>query len=191
MAKIRRSMLVATAVAGLLVTGSGLQAMACGNGLIYALLFSKHPQAETAYKSNLEARRANLYQAPTFPATPGMTYHRWSFSRAEAVLARFHERMGRSAAVQDEAPDVTIMLADEVYVAYLSAGAEGPQLEQSFLGFQSRPGVVFYTTVNALAALNEGQIGWQQAMTAGLVVPRKTEESARLDQVFGPIFAAH
>ena len=183
----RGSALVGVALAALLVAISG-PALACGNAMVYAVLFAKYPLAKTAYQSDLAARSAVLYEVPAFPGRPGQSYHRWSFGRAKAVLGRVHKRLADYAANHNEDLHITLMLADEVYIAQLSTAANGPRFEQPLTGLRASPRVDIYTTVSALGALDNGSISWQQALAERLLVLRSGETGAMVSRAFAQLF---
>lgn len=185
----RASPLVGVALAGLLVAISG-PTLACGNAMVYAVLFAKYPSAKTAYQSDLAARSAALYEVPAFPGRPGQSYHRWSFGRAKAVLGRVHKRLADYAAKHNKDLHITLMLADEVYIAQLSTAANGPRFEQPLTGLRASPRVDIYTTVNALGALDNGSIGWQKALAEGLLVPSSGDTGAMAGRALSQLFSA-
>ncbi|MGI9521439.1 MAG: hypothetical protein ACR2PG_07300 [Hyphomicrobiaceae bacterium] len=185
---LRCSLVVVPIVAMVLVACSGQAAWACGNALIYSFLFAKYPEAGIAYKAELAARKDGLYQAAQFPNQPGASYHKWSFSRATAALERVHERLRRHASASGEEVSANLMLADEIYVAELSTSWERPRFVKSSTGLQQSPRVDAYTTVNALIALEDGNIEWRSAVERGLVVPASGTTNAQLEDVFGKLY---
>jgi hypothetical protein len=189
MSLFRPTSKLAPVLAMLLVSSSWGTAWACGNALIYGFLFAKHPEARVAYKAELAARKDGLYEAAQFPNQPGLSYHKWSFGRAEAALDRVHERLRRQASVGGDEVSANLMLADEVYVAEISTTSDAPRLTKSLTGLQQSPSVDAYTTVNALLALEDGTVDWQKALDRGLVVPASGTTNAQLEDVFGKLYA--
>ncbi|WP_372928518.1 hypothetical protein [Methyloceanibacter sp.] len=185
---LRCSLAVAPVIAMLLVACSWQVAWACGNALIYSFLFAKHPEAGIAYKAELAARKDGLYQAAQFPNQPGVGYHKWSFSRATAALERVHERLRRHASASGDEVAANLMLVDEIYVAELSTSWEGPRFAKSLTGLQQSPRVDAYTTVNALIALEDGNVDWRRAVERGLVVPASGVTNAHLEDVVGKLY---
>ena len=179
---------VAPVLAILLASSSWGSALACGNALIYSFLFAKHPEARVAYKAELAARRDGLYEAAQFPNRPGLSYHKWSFGRAEAALDRVHERLRRHVSADGGELSANLMLADEVYVAEVSTSADAPRFTKSLTGLQQSPRVDAYTTVNALLALEDGNLNWQKALELGLVVPAAGTNSGRFEDIFGKLY---
>ena len=179
---------VALVLAILLASSSWGSALACGNALIYSFLFAKHPEARVAYKAELAARRDGLYEAAQFPSQPGLSYHKWSFGRAEAALDRVHERLRRHVSADGGELSANLMLADEVYVAEVSTSADAPRFTKSLTGLQQSPSVDAYTTVNALLALEDGNLNWQTALELGLVVPAAGTNSGHFADIFGKLY---
>ncbi len=189
MSLFRPTSKLAPVLAILLVSSSSGTAWACGNALIYGFLFAKHPEARIAYKAELAARKDGLYQAAQFPDQPGLSYHKWSFGRAEAALNRVHERLRRHVSADGGELSANLMLADEVYVAEISTSADAPRFTKSLTGLQQSPRVDAYTTVNALLALENGNVDWQKALDRGLVLPASETTNAQLENVFSKLFA--
>ena len=151
------------------LTGSPGVASACGNELIYILLFRAYSEVGRAYDAELMARRAGELSAAVWSSELGLTYHQWSLMRARKVLGRLAARLHR--AVQAEGADVTvsIMLADEVYVAQLHTKSRDVTLKPLRMG-HPKSSISLYTTANALRALVNGRIGWREAVERDLVV---------------------
>lgn len=189
MSLLRHASKLGPVLAMLLVSSSWGTAWACGNALIYGFLFAKHPEARVAYKAEFAARKDGLYEAAKFPNQPGLSYHKWSFGRAEAALHRVHERLRRQVSVGGDEVSANLMLADEVYVAELSTSADGPRFIKSLTGLQESARVDAYTTVNALLALEDGNVNWQEALDRGLVVPASAATNDQLEHVFSKLYA--
>jgi hypothetical protein len=184
---LRPTSKLAPVLAMLLVSSSWGTAWACGNALIYGFLFAKHPEARVAYKAELAARSDGLYEVAQFPNQPGLSYHKWSFSRAEAALDRVHERLRRHALARGDEVSANLMLADEVYIAKVSTTADGPHFTKSLTGLQESPRVDVYTTVNALLALEHGKLDWRKAVELGLVVPAAGTNSGHFEDILSEL----
>ncbi len=171
MIPFRFSSLSVAVLAAAVIVGGGQTASACGNALIYSFLFAKHTEAGIAYRAELTARKDGLYEVAKFPNQAGLSYHKWSFGRASEALERVHERLRHHASSPGSEISANLMLADEVYVAELSTTSEGPRFTKSFAGRQRGARIDAYTTINALIALEDGKLDWQEARERGLVVP--------------------
>lgn len=186
----RGSTLLRAAIAAALIAGSNGAGLACGNELIYGVLFSKFPLAELAHRSESTARRGGLYEAPVYKLKSGQSYHQWSVGRAKAIFARFHDRLRAYAEETGEELTIAIMLADEVSIAFLTSGSAAPRIESAFNGLRDVPRIDVYTTVNALGALDDGGLDWLLARERGLVVLRDPNGRGRLNTVFDHLYGA-
>lgn len=188
MITFRFSSLSVAILAAAVIVGGWQTASACGNALIYSFLFAKHPEAGTAYRAELAARKDGLYEAAKFPSQAGLTYHKWSFGRASTALERVHERLRHHASTPTSEVSANLMLADEVYVVELSTASDGPRFTKSFTGREQGPRIDAYTTVNALIALEDGKLDWHEAIERGLVVPASGTTNAQLEDVFSKLY---
>jgi hypothetical protein len=188
MIPFRYSSLSVVVLAAAVIVGGWQTASACGNALIYSFLFAKHPEAGIAYRAELTARKDRLYEVAKFPNQAGLSYHKWSFGRASEALERVHERLRHHASAPGSEVSANFMLADEVYVAELSTTSDGPRFTKSFSGGQQGPRIDAYTTVNALIALEDGKLDWQEALERGLVVPARGITKAQLEDVFSKLY---
>lgn len=168
MRRIRSIIAICVLCAAALSTGTG-PASACGSPLIYPLLFRAYSEAGRAYDAERAARRGGELSAAVWTAEKGPTYHQWSITRAREVLDRLAARLNRAAEAAGADFTVSIMLADEVYVAHLQATTRDVALKPMNLG-HPKSAISFYTTVNALRAFIDGRIGWQDAVERDLVV---------------------
>lgn len=79
--------------------------------MLWAILFESHPQAKTAFKADLAARKAGLVQSRPYVGRPGVSYHVWSIKS----LNRLAQEMAPVvAATLAEKETFTVLLADEV-----------------------------------------------------------------------------
>ena len=115
-------------------------AAACGNPLLWAMLFDRFPVAERVFKAELEARRLGDVRARTYTARPGTPYHVWSFRSLERLA-----RDMNAAVTAELAPEetLTVLVADEVAVVRFTGGAARAEVFSSAaiatLATQSRP----------------------------------------------------
>lgn len=152
----------------LLCAGAGL-ASACGNVLIYPLLFRAYSEAGRAYDAERVARRTGEVSAAVWTANTGETYHEWSLKRARKVLDRLAARLQRAAQPGHADFTVSIMLADEVYLAELHSTSGAVVLRPLRMGHPKR-NIDLYTTANALRAVVNGRVPWQDAVKRDLIV---------------------
>lgn len=151
------------------MAGSTGLALACGNMLIYPLLFRAYSEAGRAYDAERLARRAGELSATVWSAGLGLTYHQWSLLRARRALDGLSARLHRSTATGRSDVTVSIMLADEVYMAQLRSGSREVVLKPFHMG-HPKSNISLYTTANALRALVDGRMGWEEAVRRDLVV---------------------
>lgn len=164
-----KSILISGSLCMALLTGSASLAWACGNPMIYPLLFRAYPEARLAYHAELGARRTGDLSAAVWSKDLGQSYHQWSLMRARKVVNQLAARLHRAA--QAEAADftVSILLAAEVYVAQLQPSSREVDLKPLGVGHSKRD-IGIYTTANALRALMNGKTQWQEAVERDLVV---------------------
>jgi len=151
------------------LSGSASHAAACGNDLVYLVLFRAYSEAGRAYDAELMARRSGELSDAVWSADLGLTYHQWSLTRARKVLDRLAARVHRAAQAGGADFTVSIMLADEVYVARLHPQSRDVALKPLRMG-HPKSNISLYTTSNALRALVNGRVGWREAVKRDLVV---------------------
>ena len=93
-----------------LIFGS-ISAQACGNPLLWAMLFKKVPEAKVVFEAELAARADGLITARIYDAKPGQAYHQWS--RAW-LLDLGEEMLPVVSGMLAPGENLTILLADEV-----------------------------------------------------------------------------
>ena len=164
-----KSVITQGALCMAVLSGSSSLASACGNELIYPLLFRAYSEAGRAYDAELVARRTGELSAAVWSADLGLTYHQWSLMRARKVLDRLAARLHRATQAGRADFTVSIMLADEVYVAQLHTKSRDVALKPMRMG-HSKSNISLYTTANALRALVNGRMRWQEAVKRDLVV---------------------
>ncbi|MBO6890430.1 MAG: hypothetical protein JJ866_00695 [Roseibium sp.] len=142
----------------LLLIGTTIS-FACGNPLLWAMLFKKVPEAKAVYEAEMSARSEGLITARVYDAKPGQPYHSWS----KAWLLTLAKEM--QPAVSDVLhPDETldILLADEVAVLSFSKNAEPVFISAGGLRNVERYDLI--TTINAL------KDAWRTELTYGELV---------------------
>ena len=153
-------------IAGFLLAATAVPAWACGNPLLYAMLFSKYPDAKTVYDAELEGRKNGLLSVPVFPGTPGLGYHAWALRETTDVATAMN------ATITSALPDgesFTVLLADDVHAVRFSANQQAPEiLSMQAMGW----GLKFdaYSTTSALRAIQEKRLDWDEAVRLKLVV---------------------
>lgn len=164
-----KSIIARGALCLIVLSGSAGLASACGNVLIYQLLFVAYSEAGRAYDAERAARRTGELSAAAWSAKLGLTYHQWSLDRARKTLDRLAVRLHRAAEAGRADVTVSIMLADEVYIAQLHSRSHVVALKPFHMG-HPKSNISLYTTANALRALVDGRMGWGQAVERDLVV---------------------
>ena len=132
------------------------------------MLFSKYPDAKTVYDAELEERKNGLLSDSVFPGTPGLDYHAWALREATDVATAMN------AMIVSRLPDgesVAVLLADDVHAIRFSANQQAPEI-LSFQAFAFGKDLRFdaYSTTNALRAIQQERLDWQEAMRLNLVV---------------------
>lgn len=183
-----KSCIARSALCALVVAGSASFASACGNEMIYPLLFRAYPEAGRAFDAEQNALRAGDLSAAAWTPEPGQTYHQWSLSRARKVVDRLAARLHRAGPGGDADETLSILLSAEVYVAELHPGSPDAALAPLRVG-HPRSDIGLYTTAGALRALVDGRMRWQEAVERDLVVltgpaDRQKKVIARLNEAF-------
>ncbi|MEM7464696.1 MAG: hypothetical protein AAF362_18655, partial [Pseudomonadota bacterium] len=62
-------------------------AYACGNPLLYAMLFARYPDAKVVYESEIENRERGVLGHREVPTMPGLVYHQWSLANATEIAS--------------------------------------------------------------------------------------------------------
>lgn len=151
------------------LAGSASFASACGNEMIYPLLFRAYPEAGRAFDAEQDALRAGDLATVAWAPVPGQTYHQWSLSRARKVVDRLAARLHRAAPGEGADDTLSILLSAEVYVAELHPGSPDAALAPLRVG-HPKGDIGLYTTASALRALVDGRMRWQEAVEKDLVI---------------------
>lgn len=164
-----KSIIAGGALSMAILTGGASLALACGNEMIYSLVFRAYPEAGRAYDAELGAQNSGDLSAAVWSADLGLTYHQWSLMRARKVLNRLAARLHSAEQAGGADFTVSILLADELYVGHLRPGSRNAALKPLRVG-HSKGDISLYTTSNALRALVEGRMRWPDAVERDLVV---------------------
>ncbi|MEM9633108.1 MAG: hypothetical protein AAGA50_17385 [Pseudomonadota bacterium] len=128
----------------LLLTGTTFS-LACGNPLLWAMLFKKVPEAKAVYEAELSARSEGLISARVYDAKPGQPYHSWSRTW---LLKLANEMQPTVSEVLLPGETLNILLADEVAVLSFSKNEEPAFIAAGGLHNVERYDLI--TTINAL-----------------------------------------
>ena len=149
-----KSMLAALIVAA----GSMVSpAMACGDGMLMAVLFLKHPEARTVYEA---ARLDNVVENP-MSATATPQQHAASVLRTRLVAHMLKRRYHALQSSMAGEKTISLFLAEEGQLVTLSSKQDEAVTMSD---------VDVYTTASALRALLAGRLDWERATTEKLVV---------------------
>nr|WP_319385852.1 hypothetical protein [uncultured Roseibium sp.] len=162
----------------LLITGTSAGS-ACGNPLLWAMLFAKVPEAKVVYEAELAARGDGLITARVYDARPGQAYHLWS--KAWIMdLAREMQPIVESRLEQGQT--LTILLADEVAVIRFSREAGVEFVPAAGLRQIERYDLI--TSVNALKSVWRDGLSFDEMLSFDLA---RTQQHAS-DQVLKVFF---
>ena len=164
-----KSIIAGGALCMAVLAGSAGLALACGNEMIYSLVFRAYPEAGRVYDAELGAQNTGELSAAVWSADLGLTYHQWSLKRAQKVMDRLAARLHLAAQAGGADFTVSILLADELYVGQLHPESRDAALKPLRFG-HSKNDISLYTTANALRALVNGRMRWQEAVRRDLVV---------------------
>ncbi|MES0827711.1 hypothetical protein [Ruegeria sp. SCP11] len=108
-----------------LMFGGAGQSLACGNPMLWALLFEHHPEAKIAFRADMAARKAGIVQARPFVGTRGVSYHSWSLKSLNRLA---HEMAPEISANLSEEDTFTVLLAIEVAAIRFHGGDKAPEI---------------------------------------------------------------
>ena len=155
-------------ITGFLLAATTVPVWACGNPLLYAMLFSKYPDAKTVINSEMEWRNNGLLNDPVFPGTPGLSYHAWALRETMDIAAAMNTRISSRL---PEGESFTVLLADDVHAIRFSAYQQAPKII-SMQGFGKDLDFDAYSTTSALRAIQEKRLDWDKALRLKLVVTK-------------------
>ena len=178
-----RSIIARGALCAVLLTVSAPSALACGNMYLYPMLFLAYSEAGRAFDAERLARRSGEVSAAVWSSELGLTYHQWSLMRARKVLTRLARRLHQAGDAGQSGVALSIMLADEVYLAELHTKSRAVGLKPLRLG-HPKSNISLYTTANALRALLNGSVRWSEAVEKDLVVIGPEQQQQKLASLF-------
>ena len=149
-------------------TGASL---ACGNAMLYPLLFRAYPQTKVVFDAEMDSRRQGRLSVSVWSRDLGPTYHQWSLARAEKAVKELGARLHQTTIAKqtESAPTIKVLLTNEIYTALIEPRANKAELAPLKTG-NSRRRADLYTSANIIRALLDGQLGWQDAVDKKLVV---------------------
>lgn len=164
-----RSFLLGIAVATLFVSTGAV--LACGNAMLYPLLFRAYPPTKVVFDAEMDARRQGQLPVPVWSRDLGPTYHEWSLARAEKTVKELGARLHQAALSKEaeDVPAIKVLLTNEIYTADFEPSTNKAELAPLMTGKKHRRPDL-YTSANILQALLDGQIDWKGAIDKGLVV---------------------
>ncbi len=145
--------------------------LACGNAMLYPLLFRAYPQTKVVFDAEIDARRQGRLKFPVWSRDLGPTYHQWSLARAEKAVNELGVRLHHTTvSKQTEAiPTIKVLLTNEIYTAQIEPQANKATLQPLRTGRSERQADI-YTSANVIRALLDGKLEWPEAVDKKLVV---------------------
>ena len=138
-------------------------ASACGNPMLWAMLFAKVPEAKVVYQAELAARARGEIEARIYEPKPGQAYHTWS----KAWLMTLAEDMRPAVAgVLEPGETITILLADEVAALRFTRGAAPDFIPSG--GLNAIGSFDLITTINALNGAWRHGLSYEKMMALDL-----------------------
>lgn len=146
----------------LLITGTST-GIACGNPLLWAMLFAKLPEAKVVYEAELAARAEGLITARVYNARPGEAYHLWSKAW---VMDLAREMQPTVDSALEPGQSLTILLADEVAAVRFSHEKGVEFVPAAGLGRIERYDLI--TSTNALKSVWRDGLSYEEMLTLDL-----------------------
>lgn len=137
---------------------------ACGNPLLWAMLFARVPEAKTVYEAELAAREDGLVTARVYDAGTGQPYHLWSKKWILELAKEMQPKVRRALAPGE---DLTILLADEVAAIRFSHQA-GVEFVPS-AGLRHVEHYDLITSINALQSVWRDELSYAETVERNLV----------------------
>ena len=156
-------MRIALTVAILLTVSAA--ASACGNPLLWKMLFDKVPEAKSVYEAELTARAMGLVKARVYAAEIGQTYHTWS---KDWLMTLAMERQSAITEVLEPGQSVTILLADEVAALRFTESEDSEFIPASNLDAIDNFDLI--TTINALNSAWRHGLSYEKMNALGLIL---------------------
>ncbi|WP_422376610.1 hypothetical protein [Roseibium sp.] len=161
-----------------LLIGS-LPAQACGNPLLWAMLFKKVPEAKMVFEAELAARADGLITARVYDAKPGQPYHQWSRAWLLDLGAEMQTTVTGMLAPGE---DLTILLADEVAALRFSHEAGVEFVPAAGLRAIERYDLI--TSINALKSVWRDGLSYSEMLEQDLAWSADGGEEVTLAGVF-------
>ncbi|WP_170329841.1 hypothetical protein [Ruegeria arenilitoris] len=164
----------------LLFGGVG-QSFACGNPLLWALLFEHHPEAKVAFQADLDGRKAGIVQARPFLGRPGVSYHSWSIKS----LNKLAQEMAPSISANlREGETFTVLLAIEVAAIRFRGGDSAPEII-SAAQIKTISEYDVTTTVNVLHSGWRNSLAYDAMVENDLLILATPEAGETIASLFG------
>ena len=158
---------------------SSAAASACGNPMLWAMLFAKVPEAKLVYESELSARAEGEVEARIYDAKPGQAYHAWSKAWLLGLAEDMQPEMDQVLAPGEA---LTILLADEVAVLRFTGGGE-PEFISS-AGLHRFEAFDLVTTINALNGAWRHGLPYEKMIALELISLGKPSSDTRFAALF-------
>lgn len=166
-------------LAALILTFGTTAGSACGNPLLWAMLFAKVPEARIVYEAELAARADGLITARVYNARPGQAYHLWSkawiLDLAREMQPTIESRLEREQSL-------TILLADEVAAIRFSRDAGVEFVPAAGLGRIAHYDLI--TSTNALKSVWRDGLSFDEMLTFDLARTQKNQSDQFLKAFF-------
>ncbi len=166
-------------LAALILTFGTTAGSACGNPLLWAMLFAKVPEARIVHEAELAARADGLITARVYNARPGQAYHLWSkawiMDLAREMQPTVESRLAREQSL-------TILLADEVAAIRFSRDSGVEFVPAAGLGRIEHYDLI--TSTNALKSVWRDGLSFDEMLTFDLARTQKNESDQFLKAFF-------
>jgi len=167
-------------LAALVLVAGTSAGLACGNPLLWAMLFAKVPEAKVVYEAELEARGKGLITARVYDAKPGQAYHQWS--RAW-LLDLGGEMQPVVTGMLTPGEDLKILLADEVAALRFSK-EQGVEFVPAS-GLRLREHYDLTTSINALKSVWRDGLSYGEMLSQDLALSAtENDKTVALANVF-------
>lgn len=154
-------------------------AQACGNPLLWAMLFKQVPEAKVVFEAELAARTEGVITARDYDAEPGQSYHLWSRAWLMDLGNEMQPVMNDMLAPGE---DLTILLADEV--AVLRFSKEDVVQLVPVAGRHEFAGHDLITSINALKGIWRDGLSSHEGFSRNLLLTADKEVHRRWTEAF-------
>lgn len=151
---------------------------ACGNPIMWAMLFAKVPEAKMVYEAELSARADGLVTARVYNAKPGQPYHLWSKAWIMELAAEMQAGIRNKL---EGGAQLTVLLADEVAALRFTSGRE-PQFIPA-AGLRTIERFDLITTTNALKSVWRDGLSRDELFARDLAWRSQAPEAVSLSRV--------